>query len=91
MKNLLCIRAGLVALACFGLVKICADEFPATTAPVGRDGASLVTPANQIVTPAGTLVELPGMRPQALALSPDRKILVTAGRTHELVALNPAT
>jgi DNA-binding beta-propeller fold protein YncE len=91
MKNLLCIRAGLVTLACFGLVKIYADEFPATTAPVGRDGASLVTPANQIVTPAGTLVELPGMRPQALALSPDRKILVTAGRTHELVALNPAT
>ena len=61
------------------------------TAPVGRDGNSLVTPVNQIVTPAGKLIELPGMRPQALALSPDGKILVAAGLTHELVVLDPAT
>jgi DNA-binding beta-propeller fold protein YncE len=31
------------------------------------------------------------MRPQALALSPDGKILATSGLTHELVALDPAT
>ena len=90
MKNHLFIRTGLVALACFGFGKIFADNFPATTAPVGRDGSSLITPVNQIVTPAGTLIELPGMRPQALALSPDGKILVTSGLTHELVALDPA-
>ena len=68
-----------------------ADDFPATTAPVGRSGDTLITPVNQIVTPAGTQIELPGVRPQALALSPDGKILVTAGLTHELVALDPAT
>jgi DNA-binding beta-propeller fold protein YncE len=31
------------------------------------------------------------MRPQAVALSPDGKILVTAGLTHELVVLSPNT
>src|SRR5262245_21683349 len=49
------------------------------------------TPANQILTPFGQQIELPGMRPQAIALSPDGKLLVTAGKTHELVVLNPAT
>lgn len=49
------------------------------------------TPANQILTPAGIQVELPGMRPQALALSPDGKIFVTSGKTHELVVISPST
>ncbi len=47
------------------------------------------TPANQILTPTGLQVELPGLRPQALALSPDGKILVTSGKNHELVIINP--
>ena len=67
------------------------DDFDANTAPVGRTAAGLVTPVNQLVTPAGTQVDLPGMRPQALALSPDGKLLVTAGLTHELLVLDPAT
>ena len=38
---------------------------------VGRLGTNrFYTPANQILTPAGIQVELPGMRPQAVALSP---------------------
>ena len=49
------------------------------------------SPVNQLVTPAGTLVELPGIRPNALALSPDGQLLVTAGRTHELLVLAPTT
>ncbi len=49
------------------------------------------TPANQILTPVGLQVELPGMRPQAIALSPNGKLLVTAGKTHDLVVLDPAT
>jgi DNA-binding beta-propeller fold protein YncE len=71
--------------------RILADNFPATTAPVGRVGDTLTTPANQIVTPAGRQIELPGVRPNALALSPDGKILVTSGIAHELVVADPAT
>ena len=67
------------------------ENFGATTAVVGGSAAHFETPANQLVAPAGTLIELPGMRPLALALSPDGKLLVTAGLTHELVVLDPAT
>jgi YVTN family beta-propeller protein len=68
-----------------------ADGFAATTNAVGRNAAGLETPVNQRVTPAGLQIELPGMRPQALALSPDGQLLVTAGLTGELLALDPAT
>jgi len=57
---------------------------------VGRVGENRYhTPVNQILTPAGQQVELPGMRPQALALSPDGRLLVTAGKTHDLLVLEP--
>ena len=68
-----------------------AADFAATTEPVGRSDGGFETPVNQLVTPAGKFVELPGMRPQALALSPDGQLLVTAGLTHELVVVDPAT
>ena len=68
------------------------ENFDATTDTVGAHTANVFsTPVNQILTPAGKQVELPGMRPQALALSPDGKLLVTAGMTHELLVVNPAT
>jgi DNA-binding beta-propeller fold protein YncE len=67
-----------------------ADDFSASTAPVGHAGEALITPVNQIVTPAGKLIELPGLRPLAVTLSPDGKMLVTSGLTHELVAIDPA-
>jgi hypothetical protein len=67
------------------------EDFDATTEFVGRGSGGLITPVNQIVTPAGTLVELPDVRPLALALSPDGHLLVTAGLTRELVVLDPAT
>ena len=47
-------------------------------------------PVNQTVTPAGRQLELPGLRPQVLALSPDGKTLVTSGKTHEIVVVDPA-
>lgn len=63
-----------------------------TTDTVGRVSTNYtITPVNQLVTPAGRVVELPGMRPQTLALSPDGKLLVTAGKTHELVVIDPVT
>ena len=50
-----------------------------------------VMPTGQILTPAGRQVALPEMRPQALALSPDGKILVTAGRTKDVVVVDVET
>jgi DNA-binding beta-propeller fold protein YncE len=67
------------------------EDFDATTETVGWRTDGFESPANQLITPAGTLVELPGIRPNALALSPDGELLVTSGLTHELLALSPAT
>jgi DNA-binding beta-propeller fold protein YncE len=67
------------------------ENFDATTEVVGRNASGFETPVNQLVTPAGTLIELPGLRPLALALSPDGNLLVTAGLTHEVVVVDPAT
>jgi len=82
----------LLMLGCVCLsAPVLADDFAATTQAVGRTTNGLETPVNQLVTPAGLSVELPGLRPQALALSPDGKLLVTAGLARELIAVNPAT
>jgi YVTN family beta-propeller protein len=59
---------------------------------VGRDGTNrVVLPVNQVITPAGTQVELHGLRPQVLALSPDGKLLITSGKTRNLIAIDPDT
>ena len=71
-----------------------ADPLPATnsTDRVGRSGTNrFVTPANQILTPVGIQVELPGMRPQVLGLSPDGQILITSGKTATLVVVDPVS
>ena len=51
-----------------------------------RDEA-IVTPVNQLVTPYGKQVELAGLRPQTLAMSPDGRLLLTSGKTSELIAI----
>ena len=51
----------------------------------------IVTPVNQLLTPYGKQVELAGMRPQALALSPDGRLLLVAGKTNELVVVDPVS
>src|SRR5882757_251292 len=91
MKRTPLIAAGVIALTVFIGRSSLADDFSATTTPVGHNGDTLITPVNQLVTPAGRQAELPGMRPQALALSPDGKILVTSGLTHELLAVDPTS
>lgn len=59
---------------------------------VGRKADGRVAlPVNQQVTPAGRQLELPGLRPQVLALSPDGSVLVTSGKTSELVIVDAAT
>lgn len=51
----------------------------------------IVTPVNQLLTPLGKQIDLPGLRPQALALSPDGSLLITSGKTNELLVLDPAS
>ncbi len=55
--------------------------------PLGTNG--VVLPVNQIVTPAGRQVELPGLRPQAIALSPDGRSVAVTGKTSEVVIIDP--
>ena len=69
-----------------------AEELIPADALVGRrDDGTQVTPVNQLVAPAGLQVELPGLRPQVVALSPDGSLLVTSGKTNEVVVVDPAT
>ena len=76
-------------------IRCLAGDEPSDSAlpePVGRSRTGqVVTPVNQVVLPAGQTVDLPRMRPQALALSPDGRILVAAGKTHEIVVVDPQT
>lgn len=76
-----------IALACLGF------RNPQTIAQeVGASiDESIETPVNQRLTPIGKWQELPGMRPQVIALSPDGKIAVTSGKTSKLVVLDPQT
>lgn len=66
------------------------SEF-ATTERVGPIGPNLYElPVNQRLTPVGRQLELPGMRPQAIALSPNGKWLALSGKTAELILADPS-
>src|SRR5580692_925871 len=67
------------------------DGFATTTEPVGWRTNTFETPVNQLLTPAGIQIELPGMRPNALALSPDGSLLVTSGLKAEVLVLAAAS
>src|SRR2546423_1689880 len=67
------------------------DNFTTTT-HVGQLGSNVYsTPVNQLLTPSGRQLELTGMHPQALALSPNGRLLAVSGKTHELVLVDPVT
>ncbi len=67
-------------------------DIQASHEPVGRLAPGrFYTPTNQVLTPVGVQIDLPGLRPQALALSQDGRRLVVAGLTHELLVLDPDT
>ncbi len=58
---------------------------------VGRSSSDgVVLPVNQRLTPYGIHIELPGLRPQVLAISPKGHTVVTSGKTNELLVLDPA-
>jgi len=60
------------------------------TEQVGTAGENrTVLPVNQVLIPSGTQISLPGLRPQALALSPDGRLLAISGKTSELVIIDP--
>ena len=69
-----------------------APEGFATSQPVGILGTNLyATPVHQVLTPAGRQLELPELRPQAIALSPNRRLLAVSGKTAELLIVDPVT
>ncbi|HEY3856955.1 MAG TPA: bifunctional YncE family protein/alkaline phosphatase family protein [Verrucomicrobiae bacterium] len=95
MKRLVLLHSGLIACVVAGGIACWADDnanFGSTRGAVGWVTSNeFETPFNQLITPAGTQVDLPGIRPNALALSPDGTLLVTSGLKAELLVLDPAT
>ena len=63
----------------------------ASQQPRSAPAATTLLPVGQELAPAGRQVDLPGLRPQVLALSPDGRLLVTSGLTSELLVLDPTT
>ena len=79
-------------MLCFGWAVCALSGLASDVETVGRyENGRIVLPVNQVITPAGKQIELPDMRAQAMALSPDGKRLVVSGLTSELVVLDPAT
>lgn len=63
---------------------------PADTGEVGRRSqGQQQTPVNQILTPHGRQLDLPGMRPQAMALAHNGKWLAVSGKTNQLLIVDP--
>src|SRR4030042_1833854 len=84
--------ARITVLSVLTLAGACRTREYSSTGPVGEVGPRrYVTPVHQVLTPVGVQVELPGVRPQAVALSPDGRLLATAGKTQELVLIDPRT
>jgi YVTN family beta-propeller protein len=83
---------GLAVLWAIAAGPVCRKDREPDVEAVGVSGAARsVLPVNQIVTPAGIPLVLPGLRPQAMALSPDGSILAVSGKTHEVLIIDPAT
>lgn len=61
------------------------------TETVGVDfSGRMVVPVNQVVEPYGFQAQLPGLRPQGLAISPDGKLVAVSGKSNELLIIDPA-
>ena len=58
--------------------------------PIDLSAGEIALPLNQTLTPEGDQTMLPGVRPKVLALSPDRRLLLTSGATDKLLVLDPA-
>lgn len=77
-------------LACLFVSAAFCLAAPANRELVGRSQGKTILPVHQTLTPLGQQIDLPGLRPQGLALSPDGRILVTSGKTSEIIVIDPA-
>ena len=94
MLALNCSRFSALVLLAFtaGCAQTPPESFFSTTERVGRGGTNrTVTPVHQVLTPYGQQVELVGLRPQAMCLSPDGKLLAVSGKSSEVVLVDPAS
>ncbi|MEZ5979357.1 MAG: bifunctional YncE family protein/alkaline phosphatase family protein [Planctomycetota bacterium] len=90
------VLATLAVLAVLGACASTERDEPSLPEPTSdrvgaQGGGAFATPVNQVLTPLGRLVELPGSRPTVLAYTPDGRSLVTSGKSHDLVVIDPAT
>jgi YVTN family beta-propeller protein len=58
---------------------------------LGASALAAPLPIDQAVTPEGIQVALPRLKPKVIALSPDRRTLVTSGANHEIIVLDPVS
>src|SRR5215213_7258415 len=87
MRSVRIVLALIVGLNLIGCAS--RDFTTGSVGPITED--KFILPVSQVLTPAGQQVSLPGMRPQALALSPDGLLLVTSGKTNHLIVLDPSS
>jgi YVTN family beta-propeller protein len=80
-----------VANVSIGAAQDSGNDFSSREPATRAEGDRVVTPVNQIVEPAGRQVYLPKLRPQGLAVSPDGRILVISGKSHDLVVIDPVS
>lgn len=89
-KIIIIIVAGAFVFSVSGIIS-CRPE-KSDMEKVGVTGENrTVLPVNQILEPAGTQIFLPGLRPQALALSPSGQLLAVSGKTNELIIIDSKT
>ncbi len=80
----------IIVLSLLVLAGSCRTKDYTSVEPVGQAGPQrYVTPIHQILTPTGIQVELPGLRPQAVAISPNGRLLATSGKTQDLILIDP--
>ena len=91
MKTAVEARFFKVVSAYFVAVMLAGVSLPCSVGQASTNDEQFLPAVQQTLTPSGKQVELLGSRPQALALSPNGKILVTSGKSSELIVVDPVT
>src|SRR2546421_258290 len=81
----------ILACGCSSPAKPAPSSLPASPATGPFDAGDRYIPTGQILSPAGTQIPLPRMRPQGLALSPNGRLLGVAGNSDALLLIDPRT